>query len=173
MWTILEKELVQNAPVHALEYLDHQSRTVSVSCYFDKGEHRGKSKELLELVKDLKVSLHSSMKLPEFRALLADYPAFRNISKMERLAHKYNVQIIFVPKFHCELNAIEGLWHHMKQFVRKTTDQTFSTMMRPIPESRENFIDKKIQSKLFRRFCRSLNAYNQGKSDGEVLMFFF
>ena len=50
--------------VHALEYLDHQGPTVSMSCYFDKDEHREKSKRLLELAKDLKVSVRSSMKLP-------------------------------------------------------------------------------------------------------------
>ena len=86
--------------VHALKYLDHQARTISVSCYFDRGEHWGKSKGLLELAKDLKVSVYSSMKLPGRRPLVADYPDFRNISKLERLAHKYNVKIIFVPKFH-------------------------------------------------------------------------
>ena len=113
------------------------------------------------------------MKLLELRTLLVDHPTFRNIFKLEGLAHKYNVKILFVPKFHCELNVIEGLWCYMKQFVRKTTDQTFPTMMRLIPESRENFIHKKIQSKLFGRFWRPLNAYNQGKSYGEVFMFFF
>ena len=123
-----------------------------MSCYFDKGKHRGKSKWLLKLAKDLKVSVHSSMKLPELRALLTDHPTFRNISKLERLACKYNIQIIFVPKFHCELNAIEDMRCHTKQFVRKTTDQTFSTMMRLIPEPRENFIHKELQLKLFRRF---------------------
>jgi hypothetical protein len=65
------------------------------------------------------------------------------------------------------------LWCRMKQFVRKMTDQTFPTMMRLIPESRKNFDGKQIQLKLFRRFWRSLNAYEQGKSYGEVLRFFF
>ena len=71
------KGISTKCPVHALEYLDHQDRTVSVSCYFDKGEHREKSKRLLELAKDLKVSVHSSMKLPEVWALLADHPTFQ------------------------------------------------------------------------------------------------
>ena len=115
------------------------------------------------------MSVHSSMKLPELRALLAAHPAFRKISKLEGLTHKYNVKIISVPKFHCELNAIEGLSCHMKQFVRKMTDQTFLTMMRLIPESRVNVIQKRIQLKLFRRFWRSLNAHNQAKSYGELL----
>ena len=160
-------------PVDAIEFVDHQGQLVSVSCYFENGEHKGKSKGLLHLANDLQVSIHSSIKLSELRALLSKHPAFQNVTKLEKLAHKYNVKVIFVPKFHCELNAIEGLWCHMKQFVRKKTDQTFPTMMRLIPESRENFVSKEVQLKLFRRFWRSLNAYQQGKSYGEVLMCFF
>ena len=100
-----EKGIGRKCPIHVLEYLDHQGRTVFVSCYFDKGEHRGTSNGLLELAKDLNVSVDSSTKLPELHAFLTDHPAF-HISKLERLAHKYNVKIIFVPKFHYELDAI-------------------------------------------------------------------
>ncbi len=167
------KGIGKNCPVHALEYLDHEGHTISVPCYFEKGENQGKSKGLLELAKDLKVSVHSSIKLPELRALLANHPAFKSISKLEKPANKYQVRVIFVPKFHCELNAIEGMWCHMKQLVRKMTDQTFPTMMRLIPESRENFAEKQIQLKLFRRFWRSLDVYEQGESYGEVLRFYF
>ena len=160
-------------PVDAIEFVNHQGQLVSVSCYFENCEHKGKSKRLLHLANDLQVPIHSSIKLSELRALLSKHPAFQNVTKLERLAHKYNVKVIFVPKFHCELNAIEGLWCHMKQFVRKKTDQIFSTMMRLVPESRENFVSKEVQLKLFRRFWRSLNAYQQGKSYGEVLMCLF
>ena len=159
--------------VDAIEFVDHQGQLVSVSCYFENGEHKGKSKGLLHLVSDLQVSIHSSIELSELRALLLKHPAFQNVTKLEKLAHKDNVKVIFVSKFHCELNAIQGLWCHMKQFVRKKTDQTFPTMMRLIPESRENFVSKEVQLKLFRRFWRSLNPYQQGKSYGEVLMCFF
>ena len=166
------KGISTKCPVHALEYLDHQDSTVSVSCYFDKGEHRRKSKRLLELAKDLSVRsfINEAARISRTSSSPSGFP---NISKLEKLAHKYNVRIIFVPKLHCELNAIQGLWCRKKQFVRKTTDQTFLTMMRLIPESRENFIHKKIQLKLFRHFWRSPNAYNQGTSYGKVLICLF
>ena len=32
------------------------------------------------------------------------------VTKLEVLASKYNMKIIYCPKYHCELNAIEGLW---------------------------------------------------------------
>lgn len=159
--------------IDAIEFIDHQGNLITVPCFFETGEHKGKSKGLLQLANDLQVPVQSSIKLPELRALLSKHPAFQNVSKLEKLARKYNVKVIFVPKFHCELNAIEGLWCHMKQYVRKKTDQTFSTMKQLIPESRENFISKEVQLKLFRRFWRSLTAYQQGKSYGEVLLYFF
>ena len=94
-------------------------------------------------------------------------------SKLEELGKKYNIKIIFAPKFHCELNPIEGLWCNQKQFVRARTDQTFSTMIRLIAESRTNFIEKKIYQKLFRRFWRCLYAYRSGQSYSDVLKLFF
>ena len=160
-------------PVDIIEYLDSQSKSVSVPCYFTSGQNCGKSKGLVELAKDLNVPLTAQMTLSEIRALLSSHPAFQNVSRLETLARKYQVKVIFVPKFHCELNAIEGLWCDMKQYVRKMSDQTFPTMLRLIPESRENFKKRQIQMKLFRRFWRSLDMYSQGKSYGEVLNLFF
>jgi len=167
------KGIGTKCPVDSIEYFDDAGKLISISCYFTTGEDRGKSKGLLELAKELQVLVRPSMKLAEVRTLLAQHPAFQNVSKLEILGRKYNIKVIFCPKFHCELNAIEGLWCHMKQYVRKKSDQTFSTMLYLIPESRENFKERKIHMKLLRRFWRSLDAYSQGKTYGEVLSFFF
>ena len=160
-------------PIDVIEYLDSQGKSVSVPCHFTSGPDRGKSKGLVELAKDLNIPLTTHMTLSEIRALMSTHPAFQNVSRLETLARKYQIKVIFVPKFHCELNAIEGLWCDMKHFVRKMSDQTFPTMLRLIPESRENFKKRQIQMKLFRRFWRSLDMYSQDKSYGEVLNLFF
>ncbi|CAF1911762.1 unnamed protein product, partial [Rotaria magnacalcarata] len=148
-------------PVDSITYVDDKGKVISISCRFTTGDHRGKTKGLLELAKELKLPCLPSIKLTELRTLLAQHAAFQNVSKLEIFARKYNIKVIFCPKFHCELNAIEGLWCHMKQYVRKKSDQTFSTMLRLIPQSRENFKERKIHMKLFRRFWHSLNAYDQ------------
>ena len=62
------------------------------------------------------------------------------------------------------MNPIEGLWCSMKRFIRQKNDQTFPTMLRLIPDSREYFFNKHLHYKLFRRFWRTLNAYDQGKT---------
>jgi hypothetical protein len=81
--------------------------------------------------------------------------------------------VIFCPKFHSELNAIEGLWCSQKQFIRARTDQTYGTMLRLMSESRLNFAEKQIHLKLFRRFWRSLAAYKNGETYEQVLRLFF
>ena len=81
--------------------------------------------------------------------------------------------MIFCPKYHCEVNVIEGCWAHMKQFIRKRTDQKYHTMLRLMEESRTNFRQQQVHLKLFRRFWHCLEAYNQGKSYGEVLQLLF
>ena len=138
------KGIDTKCPVDVIEHVNNQGKFVSVPCYFTRSKHSGKSNGLVELAKDLHVPIRPSMKLPEIRALLSNHPVFQNISRLETLARKYQVEIIFTPKFHCELNAIESLWCHMKQYVRKMSDLTFSIMLRLILESRENFQQQQI-----------------------------
>ena len=80
---------------------------------------------------------------------------------------------MFVPKFHCELNAIEGVWCYEKEFVRKYSDQTFNKMLQLIPQAKANFIENNIFIKLFRRFWKTMSAYEQGQSYAKVLQLLF
>ena len=81
--------------------------------------------------------------------------------------------IMYCPKYHCELNAIEGLWFNQKAFVRSHKDQSFEKMIRLIADSRKRFVERNIALKLFRRFWRSIEAYSQGQTYAEVLQLFF
>ena len=123
-------------PVDAIEYVDKQGNVVSISTYYDNGENKEKSRGLLKLANELQVPMDPTIRLSELCTILTKHPAFQNVSKLEKLAQTYNIKVIFVLKFHCQLNAIEGLWSYMKQYVRKMTDQSFPTMMRLIPVSK-------------------------------------
>ena len=107
------------------------------------------------------------------RVLLSNHKAFQSASRLETVATKYNIKIVFCPKYHCELNPIEGLWCNQKRYVRSRTDQTYSTMLKLIDDSRHHFIKKNLNIKLWRRFWNSLQMYNDGKSYGDVLKLFF
>ena len=98
---------------------------------------------------------------------------YLQVSRLEQLAGKYGITIKFCPKFHCELNCIEGLWCSQKMYVRRNTDQTYNTMLKLIVESRENFRDKEIYLKLLRRFWKCLLAYKDGQSYAQVMKMFF
>lgn len=61
----------------------------------------------------------------------------------------------------------------MKAFIRKRTDQRYDTMLMLIDQSRAHFLEIRLYEKLFRRFWKSCEAYNDGQSYGDVLKLFF
>ena len=87
-------------------------------------------------------------KLDELKAILIKHPAFSSTTKLEALGQKYGVKIIFCPKFHCELNPIEGRWCLEKGYVRKHSDQTFFKMLHLIKEARNYFEENQFYKKL-------------------------
>ena len=79
------------------------------------------------------------------------HPAFFPIKKLTQLAESYKVKIIYCPKYHCELNPIEGLWCNQKCYIRKRTDQTFLRLLSLIDQSRNHFIEIQLNRKLLIR----------------------
>lgn len=167
------KGIGTRCPVKSIEYLTTRGRISTVSCYFTRGENKGKSKGLLALAEELKLDVRDDIKLDDLRQVLSKHQAFKSESRLEKLARKYNGKVIFVPKYHCELNHIEGLWCSMKHFTRQKSDQTFNTLLRLIPASRAHFFQNTIYLKWFRRFWRALDAYNKGQTYADVLQLFF
>jgi hypothetical protein len=180
-------------PVNTIEYVDNQNVRRIINCYDQDGESKG----LLKLANELHLHVPRRCKLPELKMIVSEHPAFKNVSrslfklttnhilydfhlvflsqvsKLEKMGAKYGVRIVFAPKFHCETNPIEGFWCHSKQFIRKNTDQTFQALVSLMPKAKQNFIEKDIHLKLFRRFWRTIKAYHDGKDYLEVLSTFF
>lgn len=183
------KKIGTRCPVEFIEYVDDQGCNVAISCYFTHGEHQGKSKGLLNLARELNIDVPDSIKLNDLKNILAQHRSFQNVNdifsetnlsyrifqvtKLERLASTYNVKVIFTPKYHCELNPIEGLWCSMKRYVRTNGDQSFNTMMKLIPMAREHFIERRIHLKLIRRFWTTMVEYDRGTPYEDVLKLFF
>ncbi|CAF1395762.1 unnamed protein product [Didymodactylos carnosus] len=113
--------------------------------------------------KELGLDVNDKMKVDLLREKLASHAAFKTISKLEKLGNRYNVHILFLPKYHCEMSAIEGLWCSMKAYVRKHSEQSFGKMIELIDESRRYFEEKKLDRKLQRRFWKTLHAYDDGQ----------
>ncbi|CAF4608342.1 unnamed protein product, partial [Didymodactylos carnosus] len=155
---------------HTIEVLvdnarTHISKEFSVNDFGMKpgtryGENKGKSRGLLNIALNLGLKVPLNCKLQQLKELVGQHPAFQNVTKLEKLGMQYGIQVLYVPKYHCELNPIEYYWCHMKQFVRKHNDQTFNKMVSLIGEARKNFEDRQIYLKLCRRFWTTLIAYN-------------
>ncbi|CAF1339451.1 unnamed protein product [Adineta ricciae] len=167
------KSVGGHCTVDCIEYLDEDGNPHIIDCYFKDGANKGKSKGLVEICKDLGIQLPPKIKLEEIRELLPGHPAFQNATKLETFALKYKVNVIFCPKYHCELNAIEGFWYSQKAFVRSRTDQAFEKMIKLISESRAYFVERSIALKLFRRCWHAVEAHSQGQTYGEVFKLFF
>ncbi|CAF2942530.1 unnamed protein product [Rotaria sp. Silwood2] len=160
-------------PTDKIEYVDENGVRQVIDCYFKQGPHKGKSEGLVEICKDLGAKLSDKVTLAEIHEKLAKHLAFRDVTKLEMLPSKYDMKIIYCPKYHCELNATEGLWCNQKAFVRSRTDQSFDKMIRLIADSRTHLVERNIALKLFRRFWRSIEAYSQGQTYADVLQLFF
>ena len=123
---ILEKKIGTRYPMDSIDYIDDDGKAPYLSCYFSSGEHKGKSKSLLILARELQLEVDNRIKLDDLHRILSRHVAFNNISRLEKLAAKYNMKIIFNPKYHCEMNPIEGLWRSMKRFIRQKKRSNFS-----------------------------------------------
>ncbi|CAF1542252.1 unnamed protein product [Adineta ricciae] len=167
------KGIGTRCPVSSIMYIDENNNKKIVDCYFRSGPHGGQSKGLLAIASELGLNVSSDCKLETLKSILSNHRAFQNVSKLEQLAIDYGFKVLFIPKFHCELNPIEGFWCHQKAYVRKYSDQTFTTMTRLITQSRDDFVEKKISLKLFRRFWKAVQAYAQDQSYADVLKLFF
>ena len=57
-------------------------------------------------------------------------------SKLENLAKEYEIDIIFFPKYHYELNPIEGAWCQMKNYFRRVNNQDAKALVPLVKEAR-------------------------------------
>ena len=101
------------------------------------------------------------------------HPAFVQRTKLEQLCIKYGIEIVWCPKFHCELNSIEELWCFSKNFVRKHTDQDYNKLLPLIKDSFVKYQESGLHAKLMVRFWECIDMYNRGEDYKSVLQTLF
>ncbi|CAF0761633.1 unnamed protein product [Rotaria sordida] len=89
------KKLTVDSDVDYLSRTATASINIGTDAYFDN-----------DTILNLRGKLPYKVKLAEIHEKLAKHPAFRKVTKLEMLARKYNMKIIYCPKYHCELNVI-------------------------------------------------------------------
>lgn len=137
-------------------------------------DERGAYKGLLQIAKEAKVipiTISSrDIKLHELREKMLSHPAFvEKNTNLEKLASKYDINIIWCPKYHCELNPIEGVWCDSKRYVRSQNEQDYNKLLLLIEASLDQYENKQLSIKLWYRFWRSIEMYDSGSSYQQVL----
>ena len=165
-----------------IEYVENDQKKIIQCDYLDENGLK-KSKGLFLIAKELGLiesdaeTKDKRYLLAKLKEILSDHIAFKSITKLEKLSLENGFKIIFVPKFHCELNPIEGLWCYMKRYVRTRNDQNFETMKRLVFESIETYsIDlenKHLNRKLWNRFWKCIDMYQDGETYESVLQTLF
>jgi hypothetical protein len=77
------KSIGTRCPIDKIEYCDQKGVKCVVDCFFKTGPHKGLSKGLIEISKDLNVKLPPSIKLKQLRDILSHHPAFKIVRSIE------------------------------------------------------------------------------------------
>ena len=65
-------------------------------------------------------------------------------------------RVMFIPKFHCEINPIERVWCSAKQYTRAHCDYTFQGLERTI----EKVLDS-VNVQMIRKYFRKAREYHR------------
>jgi hypothetical protein len=142
----------------------------SLNCFYPNGLSKG----LLVIGRELGlIKENEKLKLDDLRNKVGEHAAFKNKCKLKLLAERFSVEIIFSPKYHCELNPIEGLWCFQKVNIRKNTDGTFEKLVELIDKTKEMFQKQNINIRLWNRFFNTINDYENDASYEEILKKYF
>ena len=130
----------------------------------DKGVPKGMKAILEERGVDT-----SKMKAPDMRLVLGGMHDFKyERTKLEKYLKERDHRVIFIPKFHCELNPIERVWGEAKRYTRSHCDYTFATLDKTVGPALDSVGIGKIQ-KYFRKVREYMQAYRDGHSAGPAL----
>lgn len=98
------------------------------------------------------------------RDILSKHADFQSQSTLvEDLVLSRSHMCYFFPKFHCELNAIERVWCHAKNYARKHVNGSITRLRTVVPSSLST-CDKNLISKFFHTCRDYMKAYHEGRS---------
>ena len=107
------------------------------------------------------------MKAADMRLVLGNHDDFKyEKTALEYLIRERGQRMLFVPKFHCELNPIERVWGEAKRYTRSHCDYSFAGLERTIVPALESVRLDTIR-KYFRKCREYMQAYRQGSAGGK------
>lgn len=111
----------------------------------------------------------STMNAEDMRVVLANHYDFQQEKTIvEHYLDGRGHKVIFLPKFHCELNPIERVWGQAKVYTRKNTNFTLQRLRQIINPALDS-VTLDLIRKFFRRVEEYERAYLAGKKAGKEL----
>ncbi|KIY61088.1 hypothetical protein CYLTODRAFT_363327 [Cylindrobasidium torrendii FP15055 ss-10] len=76
----------------------------------------------------------------------------------------FGIRVLFLPKFHCELNPIEQCWGYAKRLYRLNPESSREDTLKVNAERALSEIPHICIKRFFNRMWRFVSAYQQGMS---------
>ena len=78
----------------------------------------------------------TNLKLQDLRIILSNHDDFKNEKNaLDTFVCSKGHTVVYLPKFHCELNGIERVWGHSKRITRSLCDYTLPSLRANIPHA--------------------------------------
>ena len=128
---------------------------------FDDGTPKGMRQVLIERHVNVKGMVAADMQrtLNEMR----DFKYER--TKVEKYILGRKHRVLFIPKFHCELNPIERCWGTAKRYTRQHCDYSFPGLEKTIIPALDS-VSVDLIRKYFRKAREIMRAYREGHTPG-------
>lgn len=98
--------------------------------------------------------------------VLAHEPGFLAQEEwLTQVVHEPGFEIIFYPKYHCELNYIEMIWGWAKSYHRRTCTHNYKDLKERLPKTFDDLLDVSFVRKVFQHCLRFMSGYRQNLED--------
>jgi hypothetical protein len=95
--------------------------------------------------------------------LLASQPDFADQRAwLAEVVEDEGCEIMFFPKYHCELNPIEMIWSWIKAYHRRTCKYNFKDLETELPKTIEERLPISFVRRAFRYCFRFMDGYRKG-----------
>jgi len=116
----------------------------------------GLQKGLKRVLEDRKVNV-KGMQKADMVKVLSEMRDFKfQKTRVEELILKRGHRVMFIPKFHCEINPIERVWCQAKQYTRAHCDYTFQGLEAIIHEALDS-----VSVEMIRKYFRKVREYHR------------
>ena len=105
----------------------------------------------------------------EAQAALSAQPDFTAQQEwIQEVIHTAEHSVLYLPKFHCELNWIEHLWCFSKAYARQHCTYSFKDLQQVVPSALDS-VPLAVMRRQARRCDRFIDAYRQKDTSGRPL----